>query len=68
MLPDDRPEGTPHGVSVVNCAVVYALVPDAQLALTLQSYCVVDDKPLNGTEVDAVAVAAFIQVDDAVVL
>jgi hypothetical protein len=51
-------------VEVVNCAVVYVLLPLEQFVLTLQSYNVADVNPLKLTDVDVVPVAALVHVDD----
>ena len=58
----------PPAVSVVNWAVVYALLPLAQLVLTLQSYVVDAAKELRFADNDVVPVAALIQVPEALVL
>jgi hypothetical protein len=49
---------------VLNCAVAYVLLPPEQVALTRQSYNVADVNPLKATEVEVVAVAALVHVDD----
>ena len=46
--------------AVVNWAEEYPLDPEEQLALTLQSYDVEADNPEMFTEVNVVAVAAFV--------
>ena len=45
---------------------MYALDEPEQFVLTLQSYTVLAAKPLMATEVEAVAVAALVQVDEEV--
>lgn len=50
---DDNPVGALQvaGVAVVNCAAAGLLVPDAQVAVTLQSYNELEVKPLKFAEV-----------------
>jgi hypothetical protein len=55
-------------LTVVNCAVVYVLLPLEQFVLTLQSYNVAAVNPLTVTEVEVVAVAALIHVDEELAL
>ena len=51
-------------VKVVNCALVYVLLPPEQFVLTLQSYNVADVNPLILTDVEVVPVTALIHVED----
>ena len=55
-------------VEVVNCAVAYVLLPAEQFVLTLQSYNVAAVKPLKATDVEVVAVAALIHVEEELAL
>ena len=65
MIADEaRPDGALQTGTeeVVNCAAVYPLEPNEQFVLTLQSYTVEAVKPLIATDVEEVAVAAFVHV------
>ena len=61
---EDNPEGATHTTCVLNCAVAAAPVPDAQVAVTLQSYKLPEAKPLKFAEVPVCAVAKLVQVAD----
>ena len=56
------------GAEVVNCALAYAPVAPVQLARTRQSYKVLTTSPLAVAEVAVVALAALVQVLEALVL
>ena len=51
MPDDDNPVGALHGVNVVNCADAGALVPDAHVVVTLQSYNDDEAKPVRFADV-----------------
>lgn len=47
------PAGATHGTNVVNCAAAEAPVPEAQVAVTLQSYRLPELSPAKLAEVPA---------------
>jgi hypothetical protein len=63
---DARPVGALHtGTAVVvNCATVADVVPEGQVALTLQSYREEAVKPVRLADVPVCAVEKLVQVDD----
>ena len=63
MAEDAKPVGAVHGVSVVNCAEAGVLVPDAQVAVTLQSYNEDGVKPVRSAVVAVCAVEKLVHVE-----
>jgi hypothetical protein len=61
---DDKPAGATHTTCVVNCADAAAPVPDAQVAITLQSYKLPDAKPVKLAEVAVCAVEKLVHVEE----
>jgi hypothetical protein len=63
---DASPVGALHtaGAVVVNCAAVADVVPEGQVALTLQSYKEEAIKPLKLADVPVCAVEKLVQVAD----
>ena len=61
-----RPAGALHtgAAVVVNCAAVAEVVPEGQVALTLQSYKEETDKPVRLADVVVCAVEKLVQVED----
>ena len=61
---DDKPAGAAHtGTAVVvNCAAVADVVPEGQVALTLQSYNEEAVKPVRFAEFPVCAVEKLVQV------
>ena len=66
MAEDVKPVGALQagGAVVVNCAAVAVVVPEGQVALTLQSYKEEAVKPVKLAEVPACAVEKLVQVED----
>ena len=61
---EDKPAGATHTVCVVNCADAAAPTPEAQVAVTLQSYKLPEVKPVKLAEVVVCAVDKLVHVPD----
>ena len=59
-----RPVGAVHGINVVNCAAAGVLIPDAHVAVTLQSYKELEVSPVISAVVAVCVVEKLVQVDD----